>query len=243
MKYHRKHGTTRNRIRMKKHIKTRSNKKTIEKKNFASERREKELHYDESDELIGDFDVFDNDENDDNPTRTFGILQKRYTPEIDDLYRHINTKGSTVFKKILDRIEFIERSDLEKILNILLNLDEDHVSYDTDIYGKVRSVISHFGLLDIDFLRVYRQDNPYRNLTSDRKVLLLCSRNGASLEYLFGCCRTVDDVNIVIDMGADIFSSYEKVCFHHERIMKTSFRLFQVNYNNSDIYANHVKVY
>ena len=222
MRYPRKDGTTRSRIRMKKHTETTITKKnTIKKINFYSERREKELHHDESDELIGDFDVFDIDENDDNPTRTFGILQKRYKPDINDLYRHVDTKGSTIFKKILDRIELIERSDLEKILIILLNLDEDHVWYDTDIYGKVNAIISRFGVLDIDFLSVYKQDNPYRDLSGDRKVLLLCSRNGASLEYLFRCCRTVDDVNMVINMGADIYLSSEHVCFHHERIMKS----------------------
>ena len=47
---------------------------SIKKINFESERREKELHYDESNELVGDFNVFYIDPNDDNPNRTFEII-------------------------------------------------------------------------------------------------------------------------------------------------------------------------
>ena len=211
----RKSGSTRERVRTRSYTEynlPRIN--TVRKNNFDSERRRKELHYDESYELICDFDVFVVDRNDNDPKRTFEILEKKCNPTVDDLYRHIYTRSSSIFKKILDNIEFVERSDLDAILIQLINLD----FYDTDIYGKVKALINNIGVLDKRFLCFYDQYN--NNLYKDRNVLLLCSRNGASLEYLFPRCKTVKDVNIVIDMGGDIYSSSMKVPFHHERMVR-----------------------
>jgi hypothetical protein len=221
MNFPRKYGSTRRRLSIKSNTGDNLKKKNkIKKINFESERREKELHYDESNELVGDFNVFYIDPNDDNPNRTFEIIQRKFKPTLYDLYRHIGTKGSRIFKTILNMTEFVERFELKKILIQLLNLDEDNIWYDIDIYGKIEAVINRFGYLSIPFLSFYKQNNPYRYLSGDRNILLLCSRNGASLEYLFKCCRTVEDVNIVISMGADIYLSSGNVIFHHGRIMK-----------------------